>query len=452
MTTLDEKTLHKILRRGVSEIIVEEEFVRLLQSGKPLRLKMGFDPSRPDIHLGHVVGLRKLRQLQQLGHQVILIVGDWTAQIGDPSGSTVTRPMLTHEAVKANAETYMSQFFKIVDREKTQARWQSEWFGEFTLTEVIRLTSRFSVAQFLAREDFSQRFKAGRPIALTEMLYPLLQAYDSVSVQADVEFGGTDQKFNLLVGRQLQEMMGHPPQQCLLMPIIPGTDGVQKMSKSLNNYIAVEEPPNDMFGKVMSLPDTLILDYFELLTDVEEEELEEMRHHLTRQAINPMELKKRLGREIVTQFHSAEAARQAQQHFERVFQRRGAPEAVQVLVAPRGVEGRVPDMMVKTKSGKNFLVEVKSRKALTPKALSQLKAYADQTMTPESDVLLIVLPQLLTEAELIPSKSMVKQLLAQGAIELDGQKVKSELFPAKVGSVIKVGKRDFIKVVPEGAL
>ena len=206
-----------ILKRGVAEIIVEEELVRLLESGKKLRLKMGFDPSRPDIHLGHVVGMRKLRQFQELGHQVVLIVGDWTAQIGDPSGMSQTRSMLSAEEVRANAETYMQQFFKVVDKEKTEVRWQSEWFGKFNLADVIRLTSKFTVAQLLAREDFSKRYAAGRPIAITELLYPLLQAYDSVAIQADVEFGGIDQKFNCLMGRELQQMIGQPRQQVFLM-------------------------------------------------------------------------------------------------------------------------------------------------------------------------------------------------------------------------------------------
>jgi len=320
--------INKIIRRGVKEIISEEEFVRLLKSGKTLRLKMGFDPSRPDIHLGHVVGLRKLRELQELGHQVILIVGDWTAQIGDPSGQSATRPMLTHEEVMANAESYLRQFFKVVDRERTQVVRQSEWFGKFTLADVIRLTSRFTVAQFLEREDFARRFKEHRPIAITELLYPLLQAYDSVAIQSDVEFGGTDQKFNLLVGRELQSMLGQRPQQCFLMPILVGTDGVQKMSKSLGNYIAVEEPPEDMYGKLMSLPDDLIIPYFEYLTELPDAELAVISGDLASQAVNPMQLKKRLAWEITAQFHAQRAADAAQANFERVVQRRDIPEDI----------------------------------------------------------------------------------------------------------------------------
>jgi tyrosyl-tRNA synthetase len=316
----------------VSRIISEADFVAMLQRGNPLRLKMGFDPSRPDIHLGHVVGLRKLRQLQDLGHQVILIVGDWTAQIGDPSGRSATRSMLTHAEVLENAESYMRQFFKVVDRERTQVEWQSQWFGDFTLANVIELTSRFTVAQFLERDDFARRFADHQPIAITELLYPLLQAYDSVAIQSDVEFGGTDQMFNLLVGRELQGMLDQKPQQCFLMPILVGTDGVQKMSKSLGNYVALEEPPEDMYGKIMSLPDELIGPYFEYLTDVPSEELAEMDQN--RGETNPIELKKRLALEITSQFHERAAANAAQAQFENVVQRRGLPDDISEFAEP----------------------------------------------------------------------------------------------------------------------
>ena len=332
--SFDAAELDRITKRGVSEIISREEFVRLLQEGSPLRLKMGFDPSRPDIHLGHVVGLRKLRQLQGLGHRVILIVGDWTAQIGDPSGQSATRPMLTHQEVIDNAESYLRQFFKVVDRDLTQVLWQSEWFGKFTLEDVIRLTSKFTVAQFLERDDFAQRFQSHRPIAITELLYPLLQAYDSVEIRSDVEFGGTDQRFNLLVGRELQRMMGQTPQQCFLMPMLVGTDGVQKMSKSLDNYVAVEEPPNDMYGKLMSLPDELICPYFEYLTEMADEELAATSRDLASGGVNPMDLKKRLAREITAQFHDGHAANTAQEHFERVVQGRGLPDNIPDFIEP----------------------------------------------------------------------------------------------------------------------
>ena len=332
---LSPETIQSVTRRGVKEIISLPEFVRLLETGMPLRLKMGFDPTRPDIHLGHVVGLRKLRQLQDLGHQVILIVGDWTAQIGDPSGQSATRPQLTHEEVISNAESYLRQFFKVVDEALTQVLWQSEWFGKFNLADVIRLTSRFTVAQFLERDDFAKRFKEHRPIAITELLYPLLQAYDSVQIESDVEFGGTDQMFNLLVGRQLQEMMGQKPQQCFLMPILPGTDGVQKMSKSLGNYVAVEDPANDMYGKLMSLPDGLIVPYMDYLTDLPDSDLEELGNDLAANRVNPMEPKKRLAWDITSQFHDASAADGAQQNFERVVQRRALPDDIPDFTPPQ---------------------------------------------------------------------------------------------------------------------
>jgi tyrosyl-tRNA synthetase len=329
---VSQAVIDQVTHRGVREIISRPDFEEMMRSGRPLRLKMGFDPSRPDIHLGHVVGLRKLRQLQDLGHQVILIVGDWTAQIGDPSGQSVTRPMLTHEEVVSNAESYMRQFFRVVDRERTQVEWQSQWFGDFTLANVIELTSRFTVAQFLERDDFARRFADHQPIAITELLYPLLQAYDSVAIESDVEFGGTDQMFNLLVGRELQTMMGQTPQQCFLMPILVGTDGVQKMSKSLGNYVALEEPPEDMYGKIMSLPDELIGPYFEYLTDVPSEELAEMDQN--RGETNPIELKKRLALEITSQFHERAAANAAQAQFENVVQRRGLPDDISEFAEP----------------------------------------------------------------------------------------------------------------------
>ena len=313
-TNLD-RNITSLLKRGVAEVIIEEELIKLLRSGKKLRLKEGFDPSAPDIHLGHMVALRKLRQFQELGHQVVLIVGDWTARIGDPSGASVTRPMLTAEQVQANAETYMQQFFKIVDKQKTEVRWQSEWFGKFTLTDVIQLTSKFTVAQLLAREDFSNRYSTGRSISITEILYPLLQAYDSVAVKADVEFGGTDQKFNLLLGREFQSTVGQNPQQVFLVPLLVGTDGTHKMSKSLGNYIGVAEPPDQIYGKVMSIPDNLMMQYFELVTDVPDEELAEFRQQLDSGTVNPMILKKRLAREIVTQLYSQKEAAEAEEHF-----------------------------------------------------------------------------------------------------------------------------------------
>ena len=345
--------INHLLKRGVAEIIIEDDMIELLRSGKKLRLKEGFDPTVPDIHLGHMVTLRKLRQFQELGHQVILIVGDWTAQIGDPSGVSVTRPMLSEEQVQANAETYMKQFFKVVDKERTEVRWQSEWFGKFTLSDVIQLTSKFTIAQLMAREDFSNRYGAGQPITITELLYPLLQAYDSVAIRADVEFGGTDQKFNLLVGRELQSIVGQPPQQIFLVPILTGTDGSQKMSKSLDNYIGVAEPPNEIYGKVMSIPDSLIIQYFELVTDVLDEELEEFRQGLRDETINPMTLKKRLAREIVSQVYSQRAASEAEENFVKVFQKREMPEEIKEYEVTLRAGISLRDVLVQTELAKS---------------------------------------------------------------------------------------------------
>ena len=414
MTTpgvISPEDLESIITRGVSEIISREEFVRLLQSGKKLRLKMGFDPSRPDIHLGHVVGLRKLRQLQELGHQVILIVGDWTAQIGDPSAQSATRPTLTHAQVMENAESYLRQFFKVVDHDRTEVRHQSEWFGEFGLAKVLELTGQFTVAQFLQRADFAKRYAEQRPIAITELLYPLLQAYDSWQIEADVEFGGTDQKFNLLVGRELQEKWGQTPQQCFMMPILVGTDGVQKMSKSLDNYVAVDEPPIDMYGKLMSVSDDQIMSYFEYLTDVPAAELAAISDDLKNNALNPMEAKKRLAWDVTRQFHDNKAADAAQSHFERVVQGRDLPS-------------EIPELS---------LGELRS------------KGIAGGNKVRVDDLMLA--------AGLAPSKAQVKRLLAQGAVERISPGGKSQPvtggeagYLLQPGDLLRVGKRRFVRL------
>ena len=401
-TTVDQKQFNRLLKRGVAEVIVESELIKLLDEGKPLRLKMGFDPSAPDLHVGHAVGLRKLRQLQEMGHKVVVIVGDWTAQIGDPSGQSATRPMLTAAEVYENAETYMAQFFKVVDRDNTEMRMQSEWFGSFSLKDVVELTSRFTVAQFLARDDFAKRFKANQPIAITELLYPLLQAYDSVAVESDVEFGGTDQKFNLLVGRDLQQMMGQRPQQLLLVPLLPGTDGVQKMSKSLGNYIGIDEPPNDMYGKTMSLPDWMIIPYIENVTDVPDDELEQMRRAMDEASVNPMELKKRLARELVAQFHDAAAASEAEGYFERTVQRRETPEHIATFVLPSASE-------------------------LAQKRLSDI----------------------LMDAKLTASSSDARRLINQDAVKVNDETVSTNVAATvlAVGDIVQVGRRRLVKIV-----
>ena len=394
-----------LLRRGVAEITVEEELVRMLESGRRLKLKQGFDPSAPDIHLGHVVGLRKLRQFQELGHRIILIVGDWTGRIGDPSGQTATRPMLSREEVEANTRTYLKQFFKVVDKAKTEVRWQSEWYDRFGLDEVIKLSSKFTIAQLMAREDFNKRFTSGNPISLAEMLYPLLQAYDSVVIEADVEFGGTDQKFNCLLGRELQQMSGQPPQQVFLVPLLIGTDGRLKMSKSLGNHIGIAEPPGEIYGKVMSLPDHLITNYFLLATDVPDEEIAELTRQLEARSVNPMTLKKRLAYEITAQFHGASSAREAEKEFTRVFQQREHPE-------------EIPEHTF----------------AATPA---------------ESGLYRIDLAPTLVKQGIIKSNSELKRLLAQGAVELDGAKISTNIVNAHSGSILKVGKRTFVRIAIE---
>ena len=400
---LSNETLRNITERGVSNIISKSEFIELLNSGKTLRLKMGFDPSRPDIHMGHVVGLRKLRQLQELGHQVILIVGDWTAQIGDPSGRSATRQMLSHEEVIANADSYMRQFFKVIDHDRTQVMWQSEWFGQFTLADVIHLTGKFTVAQFLERDDFAQRFQEHRPIAITELLYPLLQAYDSIAIESDVEFGGTDQMFNLLVGRELQGILGHNRQQCFMMPILVGTDGIQKMSKSLDNYIGVEDSPEDMFGKIMSLPDEQIIPYLEYLTDTSMDEIEDLKRNLLKNAMNPMGIKKNLAHHLTTDFHNIDLANDARDNFERVVQGRGLPQDI-------------PEYSISNPTQQIHL--------------------------------------LLKDSGIVSSNGEAKRLISQNAVEIipisgssyavDPEMNELSLSP---GDVIKVGKRRFIRLI-----
>ncbi|MBI2910981.1 MAG: tyrosine--tRNA ligase [Chloroflexi bacterium] len=391
--------LAHILDRGVADVISREGMAGLLATGRPLRLKLGFDPSFPDIHLGHVVALRKLRQFQALGHRVVLIVGDWTAQIGDPSGRSATRPMLTPEQVRANAATYMEQFFRVVDRDRTEVRWQSEWYGSFGLADLLRLTSRFTVAQMLAREEFTRRHAEGHPIALTELLYPLLQAYDSVAIEADVEFGGTDQRFNCLVGRELQGALGMAPQQIVLVPLLVGTDGAQKMSKSLGNYIAIASPPDEIYGRTMSLADPLIPAYFELLTDLSDQELEGVRHGLADGSQHPMEAKKRLAALLVEQFHGSTAARTAGDEFERVFQRGQAPQEAPVIAIP------------------------------------------DEDPVDLSD--------LLAKGALAPSKAAAKRLIAQGGVEINGVRLSSpSVRRASLpdGALLRVGKHRFARL------
>jgi tyrosyl-tRNA synthetase len=318
------------IKKGSAEIVKESELrsklEKSLASGKPLRVKAGFDPTAPDLHLGHTVLLRKLKQFQDLGHTVIFLVGDFTGMIGDPTGRSATRPPLSAEDIMRNAKTYMAQVFKILSQPKTETRFNSEWFDKMKSADWIRLTAKFTVSQMLEREDFHTRFKEEKPIAMHELLYPLVQGYDSVALKADVELGGTDQKFNLLVGREMQRAYGQESQVVLTTPIIEGLDGVQKMSKSLGNAIGIKEPPLEMYGKVMSISDPMMWRYYELLTDVQLPEIEKMKHES-----HPMEAKKDLARRIVTDFQSAEAAKKAAEDWAKQFQKDAVPEDVEVV-------------------------------------------------------------------------------------------------------------------------
>jgi tyrosyl-tRNA synthetase len=320
-------SIDELLTRGVAEVIVEAELRAKLKSGRKLRLKQGFDPSRPHMTIGNAVGLRKLRKFQELGHQVVLIVGDWTAQIGDPSGRDETRQRLTAEVVQQNAKIFMDQFFRVVDRDQTEVRWQSEWFGNFSLANALDLAGRFTLGQMLQHETFRKRYEDGGKLTILELMYPTLQGYDSVVNNSDVEFGGTDQKFNNLAGRELMAQMGLTPQDIFLVPLIPGTDG-RKMGKSFDNTIDILMSPADMYGKVMSMSDDVMPLYFEVLTDAALAEIADLRHDLAAGSGNLMNWKKRLAREVVAQFHSPADADAAQVAFERQFQRRELPEEI----------------------------------------------------------------------------------------------------------------------------
>jgi tyrosyl-tRNA synthetase len=401
-----EDELQRILRRGVSEIVPEEEFVSALRSGKHLRLKQGFDPTRPVITLGWTVGLRKLRLLQDLGHTVVVIIGDWTARIGDPSGKSETRPMLTEEEVMENSEAILQQFFKILDPERTEIRRQTEWFDSFALTDVVRLAARFTVAQILERDDFAQRFSEHTPIGIHELLYPLLQAYDSVAIESDVEFGGTDQKFNNLVGRELQRMMGQKSgpaglgQAVYLVPLLVGLDGKKKMSQSLDNYIAIDHEPNDMYGKVMNIPDEVVADYFELLTDTPDEDVAAARETAASGGAAARDLKMRLGREIVAQFHGEKMAEAAEVEFSRVFSAGEQPRDV-------------PQHPLSFNGG--------------PK---------------EVDIV-----ELLHLTGLAPSKGEARRLVQQGAVESDGVRITEVRPTLRPGTILRIGKHKFLQMV-----
>jgi len=329
-----------IIKRGTVEIIEEEELLKKLKEGRPLRVKAGFDPTAPDLHLGHTVLLQKLRQFQQLGHEVYFVIGDFTAMIGDPTGRSETRPPLSREEVLENAKTYEHQVFKILDPEKTNIVFNSTWLSELGTEGIIRLAGKYTVARMLERDDFSKRFKEGVPIYIHEFIYPLLQGYDSVFLKADVELGGTDQKFNLLVGRDLQRAFGQEPQVCITLPLLVGLDGVRKMSKSYQNYVAIQEEPESMFGKIMSISDDLMWDYYTLLTDYTEEEIEDFKKNL-----HPMDAKKKLAHFIVERFHGKEQADRALEFFVKTFSEREFPEDAPIIEVPYGLKRRACELL-----------------------------------------------------------------------------------------------------------
>lgn len=389
-----------IIKRGVEEMIPEEEMNAKLEkskkSGEPLRIKYGIDPTASDVHIGHLVPIRKMREFQDLGHTGVIIIGDFTAQIGDPTGRDTSRPPLTAELVKKNAESYMEQLYTVLDRERTEVRWQSEWFSGMTLIDVIKLLSKFTLAQFMAHETFRTRYEKGLPLAMHEIMYPVLQGYDSVAIDADIELGATEQKFNILTGRDMQRYFDMEQQIVILFPILTGTDGVNKMSKSLNNYIAVLDPPHDKYGKVMSIPDNLILQYFQLATRINEQELAEIKQQLE-SGENPKYIKQQLARKIVSFFHSEEMAKAAEHEFERVFARKDVP-------------ADVPEFLCET-----------------------------------SPVWIV---KLLTDSGLCQSSGEARRMIKQNAVTVNDRKITDidEKLEIDDDLLIKVGKRRFLKV------
>ena len=387
------------LRRGAHEVLLESELAERLKLDRPLRVKAGFDPTAPDLHLGHTVLLNKMRQFQDLGHETYFLIGDFTGMIGDPSGKSATRPPLTPEEVAANARTYKEQIFRILDPERTRIVFNSEWMGRMTAADMIQLASRHTVARMLERDDFHKRYTTGQAIAIHEFIYPLVQGYDSVHLQADVELGGTDQKFNLLVGRELQKQYGQPPQVVLTMPILEGLDGVQKMSKSLGNYVGVQEPPDEMFGKLMSISDDLMWRYFELLSFRPLSEIETHRRSVAEGA-NPRDIKFLLCEELVTRFHDRQAAQRAREGFIARFQKKSMPEDL-------------PEMRI---------------------------------MTPAEG---LPIANLLKQAGLVGSTSDALRMIRQGAVRRDGERIEDtglRLPPGEEG-VFQVGKRRFARIV-----
>ena len=384
-----------IIKRGAEELLVEKELIEKLETGKPLRVKAGFDPTAADLHLGHTVLINKLKQFQDLGHEVLFLIGDFTAMIGDPTGKSVTRPALTAEEIAVNAETYKEQVFKILDPAKTTVMFNSEWMSKMSAAEMIQLAGKMTVARMLERNDFGDRYASNTPIAIHEFLYPLVQGYDSVAMDADIELGGTDQKFNLLMGRTLQGHYGKPQQCTLTMPILEGLDGVQKMSKSLKNYIGIKDEPNDMFGKVMSVSDELMWRYYELLSFESLETIESLKESVVN-GENPRNVKVKLALELITRFHSEESANNALQDFETRFSKNAIPEDMDDVT----IEGEMP------------------------------------------------LANILKEAALVSSVSDAHRMTKQGAVKINGEKVDDsrQIMPTGTTSVYQVGKRKFARI------
>jgi len=388
----------ELICRGAEEVIEVEELEAKLRQDRPLLVKTGFDPTAPDLHLGHMVLIQKMKNFQDLGHRVLFLIGDFTGMIGDPSGKSETRKHLTREEVRKNAETYKRQVFKVLDPDKTEILFNSTWMDKFTAYDFLRLCSRYTVSRMLERDDFHNRFQDNRPIAIHEFIYPLIQGYDSIAMQADVELGGTDQKFNLLVGRTLQRQENMEPQVILTTPILEGLDGVQKMSKSLGNYVALEDTPEDTYGKLMSLSDELMYRYFELLTDRNIHEVKDMQDKVHRGELHPKTVKEDLAWEITSKLHGREAARKGQEHFHRVFNRQELPE-------------EMPEMDVRGSEG------------------------AD-------------LPEVAVRAGLCQSRGEVKRLCKQGAVSVDGKKIMDPGYSFGSGEyVLRIGKKRFLKVL-----
>ena len=399
MTATPEEQL-QIIKSGASQVVPEDELFKKLKEGRPLRIKLGVDPTAPDLHLGHAVPLRKLRQFQDLGHTVVLIIGDFTAQIGDPSGRNSTRPPLTAEQVNEHAQTYINQAYRILDPEKTELRHNSEWLSMMNFGDLLKVASQFTVARILERDDFAKRYGEQKPISLHEFLYPMAQAYDSVAIESDVELGGTDQLFNLLAGRELMEKNGMAPQVILTLPLLEGTDGVQKMSKSYGNYIGLTDEPADMFGKIMSIPDELMAKYYRLATALPVSEVDEIEKAIVEGSEHPNQLKRRLGREIVSLYYDNEAAVQAEEAFDLVFKQHKIPDDIAEF--DLGLEGEV------------------------------------------------YLPKLMVDSLLAQSAGEGRRLIDGGGVKIDGEALPAKTYNIDasrvIGAVIQVGKRKFAKI------